>query len=310
MLVSIIIAAYNEEKNIARMLDCIMNQSYNELEVIIIDDGSTDTTSTICKKYAEKDSRFHYHYKENGGVAAARNLGLKLMTGNLVTFLDGDDYIENNFIEKLFEPFQNEKNIDLTICSYYQNDKLIRFNECIENKEQVLLDIIRPNGSKGYLWNKLFSTQIIRERKIKFNEKIKVTSDLPFVVEYVLNCTRIQYLSKPLIHYSINDGSISNNLNNKKILTQIYSSQLCIDLLKRAKMDISIVQKYIESYFRMLTGTILKKKFKTTLDDLIYLKESLYRYEFKNIDHKITRLKFFLAKNKLNYEIKLSKLKG
>lgn len=310
MLVSIIIAAYNEEKNIARMLDCIMNQSYSELEVIIIDDGSTDTTSTICKKYAEKDSRFHYHYKENGGVAAARNLGLKLMTGNLVTFLDGDDYIENNFIEKLNEYFHNKKDIDLAICSYYQNNKLIKFNESIEDREYVLLDIIRPDGSKGYLWNKLFSTHIIRENEIEFDEKIKVTSDLPFVVEYVLNCNRIKYLSKPLINYSINEGSISNNLYNKKILTQIYSSQLCIDLLKRENIDISIVQKYIESYFRMLTGTILKKKFNTTLDELLYLKDSLYKYEFTNIEHKITRLKFFLAKNKVNYEIKLSKLKG
>lgn len=116
-LISVIIPVYNLENYIEKCLNSVISQTYNNLEILIVDDGSTDSSPAICDKYCDTDSRIHVFHIENGGAAHARNVALKEMSGELVTFVDGDDYIDSAYIEKLYNNLIN-KNADISICKW------------------------------------------------------------------------------------------------------------------------------------------------------------------------------------------------
>ena len=115
--ISVIIPIYNMEKLLNRSLDSVMNQSYQNLEIVLVDDGSIDNSGTICDEYAQKDKRIIVIHKKNEGVAQARIDGFNRSSGELVTFIDSDDYVDLNYIEKLVSPFEQNE-IDLSICNY------------------------------------------------------------------------------------------------------------------------------------------------------------------------------------------------
>ena len=132
--IGIIVTVYNKEAQIAECLSSVRQQSYKDIEVIVIDDGSVDRSGTICQTFCEKDKRFQYFYKENGGVSSARNYGLhKFKGGEYVVFIDGDDFIDANYIERLLQ----YKKYDLVISGFrkIKNGKEI---EDIQPKNQVI----------------------------------------------------------------------------------------------------------------------------------------------------------------------------
>ena len=120
-LVTVIVPVYNTEKYIKKCVDSILGQTYTELEVILVDDGSTDSCPRICDSYAERDSRVRVIHKENGGLSDARNAALDIVSGSYVTFVDGDDYIEKNYVEYLYSLIK-KYGADMSICSYKSVD--------------------------------------------------------------------------------------------------------------------------------------------------------------------------------------------
>ena len=121
-LISVIIPVYNVEKYLRRCIDSVINQTYKNLEIIIVDDGSTDNSSNICDEYTNKDSRVKVVHKENGGLSSARNVGIELAKGDLIAFVDSDDYIELEMYEKLKENM-DKYDSDIAICQYYNSFK-------------------------------------------------------------------------------------------------------------------------------------------------------------------------------------------
>ncbi len=122
-LISVIIPVYNLENYIEKCLNSIISQSYNNLEILVVNDGSTDNSGSICDSYSNRDSRIRVFHIENGGAAHARNVALENMTGELVTFIDGDDHVDSMYIEKLYNNMVN-KNADISICKWidiYEN---------------------------------------------------------------------------------------------------------------------------------------------------------------------------------------------
>ena len=166
-LVSIIVPIYNADKYLTRCLSSIVNQTYTNLEIILINDGSTDTSLTICNEYAKKDKRIVLVNKTNEGASAARNTGIRKSSGEYVAFMDADDWIVSNYIEQLMEPFKNE-NIDISICNYQIcNDYISTPSESnhifffffareylLENQKKSNLTTIVP-------WGKIFKKKII-----------------------------------------------------------------------------------------------------------------------------------------------------
>jgi len=295
-MISIILPIYNEEKTIERMLKTIVNQTYSNYEVILINDGSKDKTHEICERYTALDSKFKYFYQKNSGVAKARNFGLQESKGNYIGFLDADDYIEPDYLEKLIKGYTDSHPVDLVVCSYVQNGEVRQFNNKIINKEQALRELLEIKGSKGYLWNKLFHRQTILRNSLTFDGNIKVASDLPFCVEYIIQINNIKYISDVLIHYSVNSSSISNDITNPKILTQLDAIDKCINLLKKGSYSEEIVNKYITAYIRTATGILFRRKFSFTKRTYYKLSDALNIYDINKIQGIFVKLKYIVGK--------------
>ena len=182
-LISVVVPIYNMQNKISRCIESIINQTYRNIEIVLIDDGSTDDSGIICKKYLH-DNRIKYIRIENGGVSNARNVGISNSNGKYICFVDSDDYVENNFIEYLYD------NIDentLPISGFYS----IFLNRKIKNNfkfKKSIKKVSFKNINKlidkvlNCPWNKLFIKDKISSF---FDVNIKIGEDLLFVLEYV-----------------------------------------------------------------------------------------------------------------------------
>lgn len=185
-ILSVIIPVYNLETAIGKCIESILNQSFTNFEVLIIDDGSTDKTRQICEKYT-KDCRVIYHYKTNGGVSSARNYGLIKSEGEWITFIDGDDYVEPDYFSTLLTctntdlivsgvKYSNKEGKFLPLC-----DKIINISEedrYFFDKELCKIYFRTP-------WAKLFKRQIILKHHIFFNTSLHIGEDCEFVFRYI-----------------------------------------------------------------------------------------------------------------------------
>lgn len=224
--ISIIIPVYNVEPYVRRCLDSVINQTYTNLEILLIDDGSTDNGGKICDEYAEKDNRIKIFHKPNGGVASARNIGLNNFTGDFLGFLDPDDWAEPEMFEVLYNVLRKNNVSFSTVSYYFEYDDHCETacpREKIDNRvltsKEILLYMFRGNYYAGFLlalWNKLFRVDIIKNNNLSFDETARAASDAKFTTDIVLtqNCTSF-FCNKPLYHYYQRDLSISNIKINK-----------------------------------------------------------------------------------------------
>ena len=165
-LISVVVPVYNVEKYIDKCINSIINQTYKNLEIILVDDGSPDNCGKICDEYAKKDNRIKVTHKENGGVSSARNIGIKNATGDWLTFVDADDWIENNFVEQLLK-IGNQENAEIVLCGY---NRVNRNNKCevnasgdkeTFNSSEYLIKALNPQTGFGFCHMKLIKRNII-----------------------------------------------------------------------------------------------------------------------------------------------------
>ena len=217
--ISIIIPIYNVEKYLERCINSIINQTYSNIEILLIDDGSTDSSPTICDNYQKKDNRIKVIHKQNGGLSDARNKGIEIATGEYLIFIDSDDYIEKNMVEVLYNDLI-KNNADISICDYIKeySDK-----KEIDNFDKKYF-VISGNDKYNYLyneysirtivaWNKIYKKELFKE--IRY-EKGKVHED-EFIIHELLNkAKKISYVLEPLYHYIQRDNSITHSFNYKR----------------------------------------------------------------------------------------------
>jgi len=208
--ISIIIPVYKVEPYIRRCLDSVIDQTYTNLEILLINDGSPDNCGEICDEYAAKDLRIRVFHKENGGLSSALNVGLKNFTGDFLGFVDSDDWIEPTMFEELCAAING---VDISICSYFKDT--VSSSEKIQNKKQIgeriistdnmlLLPLMRDDymGFCGYVWNKLYCANIIRNSGLFFDENIKYAMDVLFYETLVSKQGCVgAYIDRPLYHY-------------------------------------------------------------------------------------------------------------
>lgn len=221
-IISVIIPMYNAQNYITKCLESILNQSEKNIEVIIVDDGSSDNSKCICEKIVQKDSRLKLLCNEkNMGVSATRNIGLNYAKGKYIYFADADDYLENNMFEIMLKHYTDD--VDLVVCGHFINNiPQGNRNESIENFSRyemaTYIEGLKNYKFKGYLWNKLFKNDIIKNYSVLFDENISICEDSLFCHMYLVNCRRIVYSSLPLYHYMINKGSaVHSKINRQKM---------------------------------------------------------------------------------------------
>lgn len=218
--VSVIIPVFNSEKYLKKCLDNIINQTLEDIEIILIDDGSKDNSLDIIKKYSEKHDNIKYKSKKNEGQAIARNLGIEMATGEFISFVDSDDYIETTMLEKLYKVAKKNKS-DIVICDYieeYENKQIPRNSLYINAdtlQKQYILCIAGP-------CSKIIKTSIFKENNIRFLEN-NIYEDLAIIPALALYTSKISYFNEPLYHYVIRQNSTMQQTKYNKKLESIFN---------------------------------------------------------------------------------------
>ena len=293
--ISIIIPVFNAENYLKRCLKSIVNQTYKHFEVLIIDDGSTDTSKEIYSEFVNRDNRFKAFYQPNMGPSSARNLGIEKSTSNYIAFIDADDYVAINYIENLISAALTN-NADLVCGGYYElskynlnplpvNDFKIYINTTI-NINNFVPAIFE--GTAGVLWGKLFKSDIIIKNNLKLHPEVKMSEDLIFVLEYVFYATTIIVVNTNGYYYNrLNEESLSskqapNYLNFLKLTNEAIETILAKNKYQLVNID-NLKKRRIWSLLKLLTynianskGEILgkTKKIKSLLDNQ-YIKKYL-----------------------------------
>lgn len=301
MKISIVIPMYNSEKTIEKLLDSIIIQTNSNYEVLLINDGSNDKTELLCEKYIETDKRFLYFYKENNGVSAARNYGLERISGDLVAFLDSDDYIDKEYLKILHSYIDNIDKIDLVVCGYYRNSSVYQFESLTVDNVSVISDLLNDRGPKGYLWNKLFYANIIREANICLDESIYFGEDLLFCVNYLINARKVRYIPKALYYYEDNDFGITNKQYSIEKLSFLTSLEKIIKILEFVNLDKNIIKQYKTYHSRVAMSLLKHGKNKMSEEEELFLFTALNKYrlvDIKNISNKIKLFVIRLVKSR------------
>ena len=295
-VISVIVPVYNVEKVLYHCIDSILNQSFVDFEILLVNDGSTDNSGRICDKYAEKDTRVKVIHKQNGGVSSARNAGIEAAQGEYICFVDSDDYLESNYLKELIETKKKYPDFDNVWCGfqtvedYYNNNKKAYDVERDNDYSFSDLNSIMDLFEKWFVqmpWNKLYKTKTIVENSIVFPPELSLGEDYIFNLRY-LDCTngKIVVINKPLYDY-LRDGKES--LDNKYYanLLEIYrrlNSEIEKYAEKWSLSGVQISKMYSSFFFRLenvLRNTFNKKNKESFRKKLKYNNEILNSNDFQ-----------------------------
>lgn len=218
--VSIIVPVYNVEKYLNKCIDSILSQTFEDYELILVDDGSTDSSSQICDEYSRKDNRITVVHKKNGGSSSARNAGLDIAKGKYISFIDSDDYIDNRYIEILYRDIFNNK-AEISICENIMFKKYvekipesINTNINILSSKNALLNLYGKNRMTYVIvWGKMYKKSLFNNIRFPLN---KINEDSFIIYKLYLKSEKIIYNSSKLYFYRQTENSIMNKKFTKK----------------------------------------------------------------------------------------------
>lgn len=240
-LVSIIIPVYNTEKYLNKCVYSILDQSWKNIEIILVNDGSADNSKRICEMFAQSDHRVVVIDKENEGVSAARNAGIEKAHGKWVLFIDSDDYVDKDMVENLLVAAE-DMGAEISICNFRMenapnqslkypfgtpiSDGVIESITAVQAMEAALL----PDAYQTSVWGKLFSLEIIRDNEIRFNEKFIVWEDYDFFFSYMRFVNKAAYASKTLYTYiqreeAVSHKKVGRNIEDWKVKSRYYATK-------------------------------------------------------------------------------------
>lgn len=307
--ISIIVPVYNSDKFLNKCLDSILAQSYDNLEIIIVNDGSTDNSANICDEYSKKDNRIKVIHKDNEGVSIARNTALDFTTGDYISLIDSDDYIDNDFYEKLINCLSSNS-ADIALCKYtldFENNVVKPEEPGLEffaNEHNIKYLFTDKNKVNAYLCRGLFDANLFKSER--YDESIKYMEDLHLFIRLIEKSKKIAVVNEHLYHYYQNPNSATHKLSKDRINNQIFGLKKCIELLESKNQNEYAASLKYEIYIAALYFYIFYGDKKTALDfeeefntEENYLAYSNNHEEFKS------KIKCFLSHNKLLWLYKL-----
>ena len=250
-LISVIIPVYNVEKYIANCVESVLNQTYANFEVILVDDGSPDNSGAICDKYAMKDSRVRVIHKQNKGVSAARNTGIDESRGKYICFIDSDDWIEATYLEDFVKCGLNPNCIIYSgiVNDYDDSHHAIACQYVNDFTDRNLGDFIVKYRliHNGYPWAKILSRETIIDNNLRFDARISFHEDHLFVLNYLRHVKSIGTVSNIGYHYMHHDGSTSLSSKKHKSINLAYAGTLLTEVIERL---INLFEIKVETYIR------------------------------------------------------------
>lgn len=316
--ISVIVPVYNVAPWLKECLDSVLNQTFRDMEIIIVDDGSTDSSPEIIKEYAEKDDRVIAIRKENGGLGSARNVGLKIAKGEYIAFVDSDDKIHPEAYTKLYEKAK-KYDCDIVFCQTAYLDNLT--GNIIEEKNQTALPLFEKYRDKTDLitldqldpfdifsydsfvvaWNKIIKRSLIEKTNAHFPEGL-IFEDMPFYFNTLLNAHNLAVVWERLVYYRINrKNSITSSRKKEGHIVQILLT-IADDLVKTKKRTGNDYKAALSPFAFQELGykfdNIDKSKLTRNVLDKLLVKEDRIRFETEKLHRTsfLTRLKNKLFK--------------
>lgn len=239
--ISIIVPVYQAEAFLRRCLDSIVNQSFQDWECILVDDGSKDRSGAICDEYAVKDPRFKVFHQTNCGAGVTRQVALDVSKGEFIAFADSDDWVETKWLEKLYQKI-TEDNVDMVICDYERIfvDKTVYCAGCgcsMDNTD-LLADLVNDEYL-GVLWNKLIRKESFFRYQVNFHPDMFCWVDIYVISKLFINPIKVSHLPEVLYHYdsAINNSSIIKTRNDKSIHSIIIYINTFSSILTDSRFD-------------------------------------------------------------------------
>lgn len=245
MKVSIVMPVYNGERFLREAIDSILSQEESSWELIVVDDGSTDSTPRMLDEYASNDARIRVFHRENHGVAASRQFGIERAQGEYCIHVDADDWAEPDYLSSLLAKAE-ESEADMVWCDLYVDRNSVWRQECIPSPEAMIRSFLTQR-TWGFITNRLTKTVIYQNPEVRFVPECSMWEDMSFLVQCLCFCEKVSYLAKPLYHYRTNENSLTHTQSLKDISAEYRKA---IDFME----DFLIRHGQIEKYAYELRG--------------------------------------------------------
>ncbi len=297
-LISVIIPVYNSSERLDICVNSILNQSYSNLEIVLVDDGSTDNSLEIINSYVKKDSRVKGYHKNNGGVSSTRNYGLKVANGKFISFIDSDDYIDKEYFKTLLK-HQKINNSDIVRCGYHLNNKsysIVNVKEVYVNFEfenKLIFDEMLKTYKFNSVWGQLIKKSVIKE--VKFDESLSMGEDFEFNINIIKNSSIVTLIPDVLYYYYYNNNGMNYSKNKKKILKKIFDiNSIYSNILNDSCFNANLIQvRYINEIFPHILD-IISYKYKDYLKEIKMIRnDSFLSFERKS-NNNLKKAKYYL----------------
>ena len=227
ILLSVIVPIYNGRKTLTQCIESILQEDKIGLEIICVDDESTDDSLALCKRIGENDKRINVLSKVNGGVASARNIGMDMAKGKYITFVDQDDWIEKNAYKVMLDLAEKE-NMEMVVCNYTKDDineiRPMKNRKKVQEKIQTTEELIKYaffreeyRGFAAFVWNKIFKRDFLRNNNINFDSSLRRGDDVLFFCNVALASPKTGYVNQCLYHYVQRPDSVTHTLTKDNI---------------------------------------------------------------------------------------------
>lgn len=294
--ISIIVPVYNVEAYLPKCLDSLINQTLKDIEIICINDGSTDKSLEILQKYAKEDKRIKIIDQENQGPGVTRNNGIEVVTGDYIMFLDCDDWLDTNACELAYNQINKYKNdiVFFNFKRFYEsskktfidNDKLSGFKKIMNNPQINLATCQNQYMKTAYTWSQIYSKKFVVENDIKYSETF-LCEDLVFLVKAIINANTVSVLNKPIYNYRVRKSSISFILKELS-MDLITNSKIALNLIQESEKEMDYIYPFLmylinsSSYWVDATNSLFSsqaKEFYTALRSIFLNINNKYNVE-------------------------------
>ena len=280
--ISVIVPVYKVEKYIHRCVNSILNQTYRDFELILVDDGSPDNCGAICDEYEAKDSRIRVIHKPNGGLSSARNAGIDIAQGKYIMFCDSDDYVAEDWCEVMLDAITTfpQSLVVSDLLKVPETEEIYCEEQVVKEFAETSFYTLVKRGLSGYVCNKIFRNETVQNWNMRFDENRKFAEDVPFVIDYCKTCKSFVLVDASLYYYVQREGSILHTVRFDILEHQLFTFYIRTPFLSEEDIP-EYCDSHLFSFIHYFEAVLNKQNKMHFLDKLRYNQRMIQSKEFR-----------------------------